>query len=242
MLNEQVHVWCANLDLPDAKLASLATLLSPDEQTRANNFRFPHLKTRFIAARGILRQLLGNYLSISPDEVKFIYSDRGKPQLSNSQQDQLLQFNISHSQGYALYGFTYQNLIGVDIECLREMPDALKIAQRFFTAREYQLLQETAKEKQQALFFTLWTAKEAYLKAIGTGLAGSLDQVEIELKQDENPCLQAIAGDQAVAANWLLVPCLPSIDYIGAIAIKTNQSPKQIKYCHWYPDLSFFDL
>ncbi len=235
--NNQIHVWRANLDLPDAEIVRLASLLSPDEIARANKFRFHHLKTRFTAARGILRHLLANYLSINPCDIEFEYGDRGKPRLSSSQHPSFLEFNISHSQEYALFGFTYNDLIGVDLEYIREMTDALKIAQRFFSVREYELLRTTEKEAQPELFFTLWTAKEAYLKAVGKGLAGSLDSVEIELNQPQSPRLQAIQGDKATAAEWSLYPCLPATDYLGAIAIQTPQSPKQINFWHWHHDL-----
>ncbi len=235
--DNQVHIWRANLDLSETELDYLTAFLSPDEITRANKFRFPHLKTRFTAARGILRQLLGHYLSISPRKVEFQYSDRGKPQLSKIKSDHSLQFNISHSQEYALFGFTDQALIGVDLEYIRDMSDALKIAERFFSVREYKLLQETAKDEQQALFFTLWTAKEAYLKAVGTGLAGSLDAVEIELDLRGNPYLHSIQGDRDVTVDWSLYPCLPTTDYLGAIAVKTDKSPKQINFWHWHQNL-----
>ena len=235
--NNQIHVWRANLDVPDAEIVRLASLLSPDEVARGNKFRFPQLKARFTAARGILRQLLANYLSISPCEIQFDYGDRGKPRLSSSQHPSTLQFNISHSQEYALCGFTYDDPIGVDLEYIREMPDALKIAQRFFSVREYELIRTTEKEAQPELFFTLWTAKEAYLKAVGTGLAGSLDSVEIELNQPLSPRLQAIQGDKATTADWSLYPCLPATDYLGAIAIQTYKSQKQINFWHWHHDL-----
>ena len=82
--DNQVHVWCASLKLPTNKLARLAALLSSNELARADKFRFPEHKERFIAARGILRQLLGNYLQISPNKLKFEYGDRGKPRLASS--------------------------------------------------------------------------------------------------------------------------------------------------------------
>ena len=226
----QVHVWRANLDLPTATIDSLTTCLSRDEIERANKFRFPQHQTRFIAARGILRQLLGNYLQINSCDLKFAYSDRGKPRLADfltNATNQQLQFNLSHSQNYALYGFTYNSSIGVDVEHLRELPDALKIAQRFFSPREYQLIYNTPPPEQPAVFFTLWTAKEAYLKAVGTGLAGSLDQVEI----DVNPSrLLAINGSQETAASWLLYPCVPSINYLGAIATNADISTTRAVY------------
>jgi 4'-phosphopantetheinyl transferase len=188
--------------------------LSPDEIARANKFRFVQHKSKFIAARGILRQLLGNYLKVSPRSLTFTYSDRGKPQLET---DISLQFNISHSQDYALFGFTLNHLIGVDIEYRRSMPDALKIAQRFFSPREYKLLEEVAIEQQSKLFFQLWTAKEAYLKGTGSGLSGSLSSVEICLDQCESPYLSTLKQDKII--NWSLYSCTPATDYSAAIAI-----------------------
>lgn len=228
----QVHVWRANLDLPNATIDSLTAFLASDELERANKFRFAQHQTRFIAARGILRQLLGNYLQIHPCDIKFAYSDRGKPYLADSQHHQL-QFNLSHSQDYALYGFTYNNSIGVDIEHLRDMPDALKIAQRFFSPGEYQLLQNTAPAEQATVFFTLWTAKEAYLKAVGTGLAGSLNQIEIEINP---PRLLAINGSHATAASWTLYPCIPATNYLGAIATNINLTATTISFWSWHQD------
>lgn len=234
-LNEhQVHVWRANLDLPPDQVEQLASYLALDEQARASKFKFQQHQTRFIAARGILRQLLANYLQINPCDIEFAYSDRGKPRLAASlikTKHQQLQFNLSHSQDYALYGFTYNSAIGVDIEYLRDMPDALKIAQRFFSPEEYKLIHNTPTPEQIAVFFTLWTAKEAYLKAVGTGLAGSLDQVEIDVNP---PRLLAINGSQDQAASWLLYPCVPTIDYLGAIATNANMTTTDISFWSWH--------
>lgn len=234
--DNQVHVWCADLNLPDLELARLGTFLSDDEIARANKFRFVEHQKRFTAARGILRQLLANYLQISPCEVKFDYSDRGKPSLSGCHHNHHLQFNLSHSQNHALYGFTLNDLIGVDVEYIKDMPDAIKIAQRFFSTQEYELIKSTAIKEQERLFFTLWTAKEAYLKALGTGLAGSLDTVEIEV----NPTrLRMVAGSKVTAGEWELYSCSPKNNYIGAIAIKSDQPNPEISFWSWHHSQQF---
>lgn len=89
-----------------------------------------------------------------------------------------LQFNVSHSQEYALYGFTHNHSIGVDIECLCRMRNVTELAKRFFTHKEFQLIANlTDEEQQQKVFFQLWTVKEAYLKAISVGLSGSLTDI-----------------------------------------------------------------
>ncbi len=225
--DKQVHIWRANLSLSTPEIEQLTTLLSTDEIARADKFRFVHHRSRFIAARGILRQLLGNYLTTSPHSLTFTYSDRGKPQLAT---DISLQFNLSHSEEYALFGFTLNHLIGVDIEYQRAMPDALKIAQRFFSAREYQMLAAVSLEQQPKLFFQLWTAKEAYLKGTGTGLSGSLSSVEICLDQRESLYLSTIKQDKIM--NWSLYSCNPATDYAGAIAINAQISTQDINYWH----------
>ena len=128
------------------QIDSLATLLSTDETARANRFRFDIHRQRFIVARGILRLLLGHYLQTAPHDIEFQYSDRGKPFLAGSKQD-CLQFNLSHSQAYALYGFTYNHPIGVDLEYIKNTPDAVKIARRFFSEAESKLIEEAADEE-----------------------------------------------------------------------------------------------
>ncbi len=226
--DNQVHIWRANLGLSTPEIEKLTTLLSTDEIARADKFRFVQHRSRFIAARGILRQLLGNYLKVSPRSLIFAYSDRGKPRLAK---DTALQFNISHSQEYALFGFTLNHLIGVDIEHQRAMPDALKIAQRFFSAREYKMLEQVSIEQQPKLFFQFWTAKEAYLKATGTGLSASLKSVEIALNQSKSLYLSTLKKDTIM--NWSLYSCTPATDYAAAIAINAQIPAPHLNYWHW---------
>ncbi|MEM6612528.1 MAG: 4'-phosphopantetheinyl transferase superfamily protein [Cyanobacteria bacterium P01_C01_bin.72] len=230
----QAHIWRANLDLNKREITKLATLLSSEETARANRFRFMEHKRRFIAARGILRQLLGAYLAINPRSVDFSYGEKGKPALSNATE---IQFNISHSQEYALLGFIPEHLIGVDLEYQRAMPDALKIAQRFFSPREFKTLQATAPEQQAKLFFQLWTAKEAYLKALGTGLSDSLTGVEIAFDRNQSPYLFSLQQKSPPISDWSLYSCTPIANYSGAFVINQPISAQQITFWHWLPDL-----
>lgn len=237
LTSDRVHLWRANLDLAASPIERLATLLSADEIARANRFRFAIHRQRFIAARGILRLLLGHYLQTTPDDIEFKYSERGKPSLSESNQDSRLQFNLSHSQEYALFGFTYNHTIGVDLEYIRKISDAVNIARRFFSEREYKLIAEAADWEQPIKFCQLWTAKEAYLKAVGTGLTGSLSSVEVALDRARFPKLQAIDREPSAVANWSLYPCFPTTDYLGAVAIEAPLARHQIDYWHWHQNL-----
>ena len=233
---DRVHLWRANLDLSSTVVEQLASFLSKDEVARANKFRFPRHKRRFTVARGILRHLLGNYLQISPVAVNFNYGDRGKPSLAIPFSNSSLQFNISHSHEYALYGFTYDYPLGVDLEYLRSMEDVAKIAQRFFSAQESQSIASLNGTEQHKAFFQLWTAKEAYLKATGIGLTGSLADVNICLDQNDS-CLQAIHGNKQATANWSMYSYLPVANYVAAIAIKTKINQQQVDCWNWHHSL-----
>ena len=108
-----VHVWRANLHCNATQLLQLQRLLSPDEITRAQRFKFPRHQHRFIAARGMLRQLLARYLQQSAADIVFQYTPQGKPHL---QANAAIYFNVSHSNDWALYAIGTHPLLGIDIE------------------------------------------------------------------------------------------------------------------------------
>jgi 4'-phosphopantetheinyl transferase len=76
-----VHLWRFALDRPADELARLAALLSDDERSRAERFTFPGLRERFVGARGVLRTILGRYLDMPPERIRFAYNNFGKPAL-----------------------------------------------------------------------------------------------------------------------------------------------------------------
>lgn len=224
LLDNEVHLWRANLQISSQQIKELTNSLSADEKTRAERFRFAQHRNRFIAARGFLRQILSSYLEIASQEIIFNYSDRGKPNLFNNQ----LQFNISHSQDLALYGLINNYLIGIDVEYLRNDLKCDQIATRFFSDRESQLIKSFNKEQQTQSFFHLWTAKEAYLKATGEGLIGGLDTVEIEIKSTSEVKLLA-SGDGKTLDDWFLYSFIPHQNFIANLAINTKNPSLKIK-------------
>src|SRR3954471_1862464 len=113
---DEVHVWRAVLDLPPAAVMDLRRLLAADEQERADRFHFEQDRRHFIAARGMLRLLLGRYLRTAPEQLQFTYNPYGKPDLAAGPDAHPLRFNVSHSHGLALYAVTQGRRIGVDVE------------------------------------------------------------------------------------------------------------------------------
>src|SRR5262249_5087125 len=137
---DTVHVWRLDMSLPQAKIEAYREILTPDERSRADRYYFRRDRHRFIAARGVLRSLLGRYLEIKPENVVFDYTKHGKPVLADVSRGKEWHFNVSHSENQALYGIARHRRIGVDIEFMRNSVEHLEIGQRFFAAREFEVL------------------------------------------------------------------------------------------------------
>jgi 4'-phosphopantetheinyl transferase len=158
---DEVHVWRARLD----ELPPFRSLLSPDEQARADRFYRPQDRDRFVAARGALRMILAQYTGIAASELRFLYGEHGKPYLAEEQPH----FNLSHSHGLALCAMARFE-VGIDVERIRETAHSMKIAERFFSPAEAAELKALAPDLRPAAFSRAWTRKEALVKGIGQGI------------------------------------------------------------------------
>ena len=103
--------------------------------------------------------------------VEIAYGEHGKPRLT---QPEGLFFNISHSGEWTVAAFS-DGEVGVDIQ--RVKPVDTRLADRYFAAEERKALARS--ECAQDLFFRLWTVKESYLKALGTGLSRPLNSFTV---------------------------------------------------------------
>ncbi len=221
VIAKQVQAWWFNLNPPNSIVENLAALLSEDEITKANRFKLTHLRSRYQVAHGILRIILGKCLNLPPQQIEFTYSDRGKPHLAAHCNPLNLQFNLSHSENLAIVGIARNLQIGIDIEHRRSLKNAEHLARRFFCPTEAKLLKQATPQEQT--FFQLWTAKEAYLKATGEGIANGLEQVEIAL----NPLrFLKLPQNAQQTQQWSLqsFSIEPEEDetYLGAIAVEGN--------------------
>ena len=176
----EIHLWLADLCVPEPRLAALAATLSADEQERAGRFRFPEHRDRFIAARGGLRELLSAYLGVAAATLRFQQEARGKPALVDNAAN--LHFNLSHSGDRVLYAVA-RRAVGVDLEIIERRVDITAVAERICTAREWSAFQTLSAERQREAFFTCWTRKEAVAKATGAGLAGGLNTLGVCFQQ-----------------------------------------------------------
>ncbi|HEY9857486.1 MAG TPA: 4'-phosphopantetheinyl transferase superfamily protein [Stenomitos sp.] len=208
----------APLDLGSGELSALAPHLSEDERERARRFHFDAHRHRFIVARARLRQLLGQYLGIDPRQVDFVYGPHGKPALADHLNAAAIEFNVAHSGDLALYAFTLGSPVGVDIEQVREIPEALAIAEHYFSDDELAQMLEVPPSERLLSFFLAWTRKEAMLKAGGKGLSVPLREISVSVDPSA-PALVHAATDAAGAGSWSLYHLDPARGYAAALAI-----------------------
>lgn len=228
---DDVHVWRAALDRPPPAVQALYDLLSLDERERAAKFCFQSDREHFVVARGVLRSIICRYLLIAPDKVDFRYGLNGKPGLPESSGRPPLRFNVSHSHKLALFAFTRNREVGLDLEYMREDLADDGIADRFFSPREVSMLHELPASQRTRGFFNCWTRKEAYVKATGGGLSVPLDQFAVSLAPGEPAALLSTDHGSQELARWSLEELSPGAGYVAAIAIEG--SDYNLRYWQW---------
>ena len=210
---EEVHCWLVNLD-ESAEISNALALLSPDERERSHRFRFDRDRGRFIQSRAALRTLLGQYLDVAPQNLRFEYNPEGKPSLKNAP---ALCFNLSHSATFAAIAVGGAP-VGVDIECLREVD--VNIAEKYFSPDEASSIARLPLESQQEAFFRVWTRKEALVKALGVGLGLALDSFSVSL--DDDAVLLRLNHAEEGIEEWTLLNLEAGPGICGAIAVRSQ--------------------
>lgn len=220
--DDEVHVWRGLLDQPQPRLELLFLTLTPDEKERAARFYFSKDRDHFIAARGLLRSILGDYLSLEPGRLRFFYNRYGKPRLSEDA-GRGLRFNLSHSHGLALLAIARRRELGVDVERIRPEVAGEEIAERFFSPREVAMLRSLPADLQPEAFFNCWTRKEAYIKARGKGLSLPLDEFDVSLAPGEPAAILEDRSRPPQLSSWSMVELAPQGEYKAALVVEGNR-------------------
>ncbi len=215
-----VHVWRASLVVPVSYLRTLEGTLTADECARAERFYFQEHRERFIAGRGLLRNILSRYLDSEPGQLRFRYNSYGKPALTAETGAEGFCFNLSHSYDTALYAVTHGREIGVDIERFRPDVEVEKLAERFFSPREAAVLRALPEDLRKEGFFNCWTRKEAYIKAEGEGMSIPLSAFDVSLTPGEPAALLRSQNSPQETSRWSLQALDPKPGYAAALAVK----------------------
>ncbi len=228
----EIHIWRAHLDVAAEPLDQLKNTLDHDEKARAQRFRFSRDRDHFIACRGVLRELLGGYLRVSPVAIEFSYAAYGKPAYRSRDSGSPVRFNLSHSRDLAVLAFCRNCEIGIDLESIQTEFGGEEIAVRYFSAPELAELRALPEAVKPEVFFLCWTRKEAYLKARGLGLQVPLDSFSVSLTPGQPESLQSEDSDQ-----WSLHSFRPATGFVAAVVHKRVQEGREFhpRFWDWTP-------
>lgn len=221
-----IHLWTlsaediATIELPNTCLS----WLGETERNRHDRLQLERNQNHFLVGQVFLRKVLSNYSATQPDEWSFVTNEYGKPQLSDVHADQQLHFNLSHSgQAYVVAVSRAENL-GVDVEFSQRERRIARIAERHFSPKELAALLALPEDDQQERFYSLWTLKEAYIKARGMGLAiplhkfgfdiGSVDPAQLNFWVDaalNDPVEEWQFWELEVLPNYAMALAVPKI-------------------------------
>ncbi len=221
LLEGQVHFWYTPLAETDPRIQELGLLLSSEEIQRAERFHFQKDRCGFIISHGVLRQVLGHYLGLKPQDIEYAIGPHGKPSLSPACGDRSLQFNMSHTHGMAVFAVTRNRQIGVDVERMdRKIEDRDKLAAGNFSPQESEVYRSLPEADRAEAFLNCWTRKESYVKARGDGLTCPLDSFQVTLRPGDPAKLLAV--QQGRAEDWSMASLEPLNDYKAAITAQAT--------------------
>ncbi len=167
------------------------------------------------------RRLLGDS-KIGPAEIRFAEQSYGKPYVDSPEASKQ-PFNIAHTEGLVICGVGDQRheLIGVDVEQLGRHTDA-GLAERYFSAPEIEYLSDKPDHLRQQGFLRVWTLKESFIKAIGTGLQTPLADFSFVDIDSPTPGIRMLNQDLVDDRVWKFFSIQPRPGFIAAVAVATK--------------------
>ncbi|MBF8269927.1 MAG: phosphopantetheine--protein transferase [Gammaproteobacteria bacterium] len=214
-----IDIWRTSLNLTRHEIDACLALLSPDEIARANRFKVKRKYREYIISRGLLRRILGLTLGTDPADFEFEYSEHDKPLLNLIHKGAPVTFNVSHSHEQTLIAVTLGHALGIDIEQVRQDVQFRQLAKRFFSAQEARELETYTEAGIPRAFFACWTRKEAFVKALGDGIAFGLNEFSVSVNPFDDNVALTTHWDPEEAGNWSLLNIHTDADYIAALAV-----------------------
>lgn len=211
-----IHV---DLTCDAARAANALVWLDRAEQARWNRYRYARPRHEFALCRAALRAFLCRHLDCRNDELAFETSPYGKPSATVCGARAPVSFNVSHSGAHALIALADRGRIGVDVEERAPRHDPDGPIRAVFSPAEQKELAAACGAHKLDLFFTLWTMKEALIKALGVGLSLDTSGFEIPPAMRRGSRTGVFRFPHAPAVRWRL-DNLGTSDFAAAVALE----------------------
>ncbi|HEY5220289.1 MAG TPA: 4'-phosphopantetheinyl transferase superfamily protein [Gemmatimonadaceae bacterium] len=227
-----IHVWHATLVPTPQNLAGAADMLPAAEREKTALVASEAQRARLTLSRAWVRGILAKYLSQPAPDITIRRSPRGKPLVVTGDNDQPLQFSVSHATDQMLVAVTRSDDVGVDLERMTRLADVERIAARFFARGEYDALLALPPDQRADAFFRAWVRKESVVKALGTGIAAAFDMFTVSLAKDVQHEVD-VTGITGVDRQrlWVRLLDIGRVDYLAAVAF--GHPDAKVHYSEW---------
>lgn len=235
-----VRVWHAtsSSDHPGPIETCCESWLDDSDRQRASRFRRPTTRNQHIVGRGMTRRLLGSDL-VQPQSIRFAAHVYGKPFVTEPDEAKR-PFNVAHTDGLVMCGIgdEQHEMIGIDVERLDRRTDP-EIADRYFSDPEVRYLNtHRCPAARCNAFLRIWTLKESFIKALGTGLQTPLADFAFEQIDSDSPSIRMLNPELESDTAWKFYCFEPRDGFIGAVAVASKQSSARIEVeLHSFDDL-----
>lgn len=209
--------WLALEGITAEQWPRLEARLDDAERARARRYAFERDRLVYVAAHALGRQLLSEWAGGAPQDWRFTVGEHGKPDVAMPHGGPRLRLNLSHTNGLAAAALTEEHDVGIDVEWLDRRAPTMDLARRFFAADECAALAAVPEAEFVETFLAFWTLKEAYVKAIGKGLAQPLDSFAFTLEPPAIRFDNRLADDPA---RWLFRRFRPGEHHLLALALR----------------------
>jgi 4'-phosphopantetheinyl transferase len=199
---------------------------------RAREFGSPAARAAFVAGRWLRDDVLSRTLGVEAGALRFAIGPRGKPSLAEPA-DVDLAFNLSHSHGIVALAVARTRDLGLDVEAVRPLPAAARLAQRFLAPAEREAVMRRRDADRIRAFLSVWTRKEAWLKATGRGLSVHLSAVEVEPHPDRPPVLLALPEGCGDPIDWSMRTVPLPVDAVATVCLPTGDW--RLDVAEWHP-------
>jgi len=216
LARDEIAVWWMATDtVRPGDLHRWFETLDELERQRSASFHLEVDRRDFVAAHALLRSMLTYYANLPEHSWRFVIEANGKPSIDPDLGCDELRFNLSHTHGLVAVAVASRGLIGIDAERVDPAKVDFNVAKEYFAAAELQILQKAPPAQRPAYFYRLWTLKEAYIKAIGTGLSMPLRSFAFAF----DPIRIDFGLDASTHLNWQFATLAPTDQYVLSIAI-----------------------
>ncbi|MCH4547460.1 4'-phosphopantetheinyl transferase superfamily protein [Rhizobium changzhiense] len=208
----EIAIFIARMPGIDA-WGHLTALLSEEEQVRLERLISERSKAHFVFGRHLLRIALSRHFRTPTEQWEFKIDKLGKPRVLSPQSLNGVRFSLSHTEGLVGCAISPDYEVGLDVENLRHLPDAEALAQIIMSTEE---LAAATRPVSSRTLLRLWTAKESYVKALGTGFLVEPSEVSFEYHNDNPSLLRRVSCD--TARSWRFESHYPASGYVATLA------------------------